>query len=159
MIVTDTEVLSIATKIQKITGQNVLNKSRLRKTVESRALLNKILYDFKNMTLAEIRNFYRDRGKPMNHATDLPSLRNFEMNRKFNPKLKENFNDMVRDYEPTSKNTKINFIENKIKYLSDKNLNRVHRLVNRLFTQELIEWYTWYDIISIGSQPQTMKRY
>ena len=158
MIVTDTEVLSIATKIQKITGQNVLNKSRLRKIVESRALLNKILYDFKNMTLAEIRNFYRDRGKPMNHATVLHSLRNFDMYRKFNPKLNEYFNDMVRDYEPTSKHTKINFIENKVKYLSDKNLNKVHRLVNRLFTKELIEWYTWYDIISIGSQPQTMKR-
>ena len=62
-MILNTTAVNLATKIQKLTGVNVLNKSRKRSVVETRALLNKILYDFSNMTLAQIRDFYRNTGK------------------------------------------------------------------------------------------------
>ena len=63
-----TEALKIAKRINKLSDVNVFENSRSSKVVEVRSLLNKILYDFKNMTLAQIRDFYRNTGKPMDHA-------------------------------------------------------------------------------------------
>ena len=60
-----TEALKIAKRINKLSDVNVFENSRSSKVVEVRSLLNKILYDFKNMTLAQIRDFYRNTGKPM----------------------------------------------------------------------------------------------
>jgi len=101
-------------------------------------LLNKILYDFSNMTLAQIRDFYINKGKPMNHATVLHSLRNFNMYRIYNPNLNKYFDEMIKQYELSTKYEKQKAIEQKIKYLSDKNLDKAHALVNKLFTKELI---------------------
>ncbi len=135
-----TEALKIAKRVSRLSNVNVFENNRSSKVVEVRSLLNKILYDFKNMTLAQIRDFYRNTGKSMDHATVLHSLNNFDMYRRYNPKLNEYFNEMVEDYKPTSKKSKINFIEKKIKYMSDENLDKTHRLVSRLFAQELMGW-------------------
>jgi len=101
-------------------------------------MFNKILYDFSNMTLAQIRDFYISKGKPMNHATVLHSLRNFNMYRIYNPKLNKSFEQILKQYELSTKYEKQKSIEQKIKYLSDKNLDKAHALVNKLFTKELI---------------------
>jgi len=133
-----TEELKIAKRINKLTDVNVFENSRSSKVVEVRSLLNKILYDFKNMTLAQIRDFYRNTGKHMDHATVLHSLKNFNMYRKYNPKLNEYFDEMIKHYELSTKHEKRNSIEHKIKYLSDKNLDKAYALVNKLFTKDLI---------------------
>lgn len=137
-MILNTRAVDLAIKIQKLTGVNVLNKSRKRSVVETRALLNKILYDFSNMTLAQIRDFYINKGKPMNHATVLHSLQNFNMYRRYNPKLNEYFDEMIKQCELSSKYEKRNSIEHKIKYLSDDSLDKAHDLVNELFTKDLI---------------------
>ena len=137
-MILNTRAVDLATKIQKLTGVNVLNKSRKRSVVETRAMFNKILYDFSNMTLAQIRDFYISKGKPMNHATVLHSLRNFNMYRIYNPKLNKYFDEMIKQYELSTKQEKRNSIQQKIKYLSDDNLDKTHALVNKLFTKELI---------------------
>ena len=133
-----TEALKIAKRINKLSDVNVFENSRASKVVEVRSLLNKILYDFKNMTLAQIRDFYRNTGKSMDHATVLHSLRNFNMYRMYNPKLNEYFDQMLKQHELSTKYEKQKAIEQKIKYLSDKNLDKAHALVNKLFTKELI---------------------
>ena len=133
-----TEALKIAKRINKLSDVNVFENSRSSKVVEVRSLLNKILYDFKNMTLAQIRDFYRNTGKPMDHATVLHSLKNFNMYRRYNPKLNEYFDEMIKHYELSTKYEKQKAIEHKIKYLSDDNLEEAHSLVSKLFTQELI---------------------
>ena len=133
-----TEALKIAKRINKLSDVNVFENSRSSKVVEVRSLLNKILYDFKNMTLAQIRDFYRNTGKPMDHATVLHSLKNFNMYRRYNPKLNEYFDEMIKHYELSTKYEKQKSIEHKIKYLSDDNLEEAHNLVSKLFTQELI---------------------
>ena len=133
-----TEALKIAKRINKLSDVNVFENSRSSKVVEVRSLLNKILYDFKNMTLAQIRDFYRNTGKPMNHATILHSLKNFNMYRRYNPKLNEYFDEMIKHYELSTKHEKQKAIEHKIKYLSEDNLEEAHNLVSKLFTQELI---------------------
>ncbi len=133
-----TEALKIAKRINKLSDINVFENSRSSKVVEVRSLLNKILYDFKNMTLAQIRDFYRNTGKSMDHATVLHSLRNFNMYRMYNPKLNEYFDQMLKQHELSTKYEKQKAIEQKIKYLSDKNLDKAHALVNKLFTKELI---------------------
>ena len=133
-----TEALKIAKRINKLSDVNVFENSRSSKVVEVRSLLNKILYDFKNMTLAQIRDFYRNTGKHMDHATVLHSLNNFNMYRHYNPKLIEYFDEMIKDYELSTKYEKQKAIEHKIKYLSDENLEEAHALVSKLFTQELI---------------------
>lgn len=133
-----TEALKIAKRINKLSDVNVFENSRSSKVVEVRSLLNKILYDFKNMTLAQIRDFYRNTGKPMDHATVLHSLKNFNMYRRYNPKLNEYFDEMIKHYELSTKYEKQKAIEHKIKYLSDDNLEEAHNLVSKLFTQELI---------------------
>ena len=133
-----TEELKIAKRINKLTDVNVFENSRSSKVVEVRSLLNKILYDFKNMTLAQIRDFYRNTGKHMDHATVLHSLKNFNMYRKYNPKLNEYFDEMIKHYELSTKHEKRNSIEHKIKYLSDDNLDKAYALVNKLFTKDLI---------------------
>jgi hypothetical protein len=133
-----TEALKIAKRINRLSDVNVFENSRSSKVVEVRSLLNKILYDFKNMTLAQIRDFYRNTGKPMDHATVLHSLKNFNMYRRYNPKLNEYFDEMIKHYELSTKYEKQKAIEHKIKYLSDDNLEEAHALVNKLFTKELI---------------------
>jgi predicted negative regulator of RcsB-dependent stress response len=90
------------------------------------------------MTLAQIRDFYRNTGKHMDHATVLHSLKNFNMYRKYNPKLNEYFDEMIKHYELSTKHEKRNSIEHKIKYLSDDNLDKAYALVNKLFTKDLI---------------------
>jgi len=133
-----TEALKIAKRINSLSNVNVFENSRASKVVEVRSLLNKILYDFKNMTLAQIRDFYRNTGKPMDHATVLHSLKNFNMYRRYNPKLNEYFDEMIKHYELSTKYEKQKAIEHKIKYLSEDNLEEAHSLVSKLFTQELI---------------------
>ena len=133
-----TEALKIAKRINSLSDVNVFENSRSSKVVEVRSLLNKILYDFKNMTLAQIRDFYINKGKPMNHATVLHSLQNFNMYRRYNPKLNEYFDEMIKQYELSTKYEKRNSIEHKIKYLSDDSLDKAHDLVNELFTKDLI---------------------
>ena len=98
-----TEAIKIAKRINKLSDVNVFENSRSSKVVEVRSLLNKILYDFKNMTLAQIRDFHRNTGKPMDHATVLHSLKNFNMYRRYNPKLNEYFDEMIKDYELSTK--------------------------------------------------------
>ena len=133
-----TEALKIAKRINRLSDVNVFENSRSSKVVEVRSLLNKILYDFKNMTLAQIRDFYINKGKHMDHATVLHSLKNFNMYRRYNPKLNEYFDEMIKQYELSTKNEKRNSIEHKIKYLSDDSLDKAHDLVNELFTKDLI---------------------
>jgi hypothetical protein len=133
-----TEALKIANRINRLSDVNVFDNSRSSKVVEVRSLLNKILYDFKSMTLAQIRDFYINKGKPMNHATVLHSLQNFNMYRRYNPKLNEYFDEMIKQYELSTKYEKRNSIEHKIKYLSDDSLDKAHDLVNELFTKDLI---------------------
>ena len=133
-----TEALKIANRINRLSDVNVFENSRSSKVVEVRSLLNKILYDFKSMTLAQIRDFYINKGKPMNHATVLHSLQNFNMYRRYNPKLNEYFDEMIKQYELSTKYEKRNSIEHKIKYLSDDSLDKAHDLVNELFTKDLI---------------------
>lgn len=104
----------IADKVIKLSDVNVFDQSRRREVVETRALLCYILKSKLSMSLTNISKFFKSQGKPMNHATVIHSLKNYEMYKTSNKLLKE-IEDMF-----TIK-TSMNFKEiNRVTYLENK---------------------------------------
>jgi|TARA_R110000787_G_scaffold36216_2_gene92685 hypothetical protein len=104
----------IADKLIKLSNIDVFKNSRRREIVEARALLCHILKSKLSMSLTNISKFFKSQGKPMNHATVIHSLKNYDMYKASNKLLKE-IEDMF-----TIK-TSMNFKEiNRVTYLEDK---------------------------------------
>ncbi len=85
----------IATLINTMAGIDVFAKSRKVEVVEMRSLFVYILREVEEMTYYEIRDYFASNGKSLNHATALHSFRNYEMYKKYNPKIGNYFNTLV----------------------------------------------------------------
>lgn len=85
------EANKIAKHIIDISGIDVFDDTRKREHIEMRSLLTFILRHHCNMKFKEIKEFYESNGKNYDHATAIHSLRSFETNRKYNPKLNKYF--------------------------------------------------------------------
>ena len=85
------EANKIAKQIIDISGIDVFDNTRKKEYIQMRSLLTFMLRHHCNMKFTEIRDFYESNGKNYDHATAIHSLRSFETNRKYNPKLDKYF--------------------------------------------------------------------
>ena len=121
---------ALANKLRLLSGVNVFENPRRNELIETRALLNYILYNYKKFTLYEIRDFYRDNGKNYDHATALHSIRNYELYKKYNKNYEDWMAKIVDDVEDTvivrAK------IEEKLNDMTLEDLKDILELANRL---------------------------
>ena len=121
---------ALANKLRLLSGVNVFENSRRNELIETRALLNYILYNYKKFTLYEIRDFYRDNGKNYDHATALHSIRNYELYKRYNKNYEDWMAKIVDDVEDSvivrAK------IEEKLNDMTLEDLKDVLELANRL---------------------------
>ena len=79
--------LEIANKIIELSGINIFEDSRKKNIVEMRSLLIYILREKLGMRWVNIALFLKANNKPVNHATLIHSVKNFEMYKKENKQL------------------------------------------------------------------------
>jgi hypothetical protein len=82
--------------IKKLTGLNVFENTRKREYIEIRSLLVYILKDIEKMTLFSIRDFFKSNGKNYDHSTVLHAYNNYSMYSRYNKKLNEYFDLIVK---------------------------------------------------------------
>jgi len=130
MKTTTRQANALANKLRLLSGVNVFENSRRNELIETRALLNYILYNYKKFTLYEIRDFYRDNGKNYDHATALHSIRNYELYKRYNKNYEDWMAKIVDDVEDSvivrAK------IEEKLNDMTLEDLKDVLELANRL---------------------------
>jgi hypothetical protein len=113
--------IEIAIKIQKETKVNLFEDTRKRTVVEYRALLSYLLREKLRMRWTSIANFFKKRGKPMNHATIIHACKLYPIYKKSNKKLEEieklfTFKSNL-NYDEIDK---IHYLENQVKNLEEK---------------------------------------
>ena len=126
----------IAEYLTDISGVNVFENSRKRPNVEIRSLLTFILRNQFNMSYHGIKRFYESNDKDYDHATAIHSLKTFEVNRRYNPKLDEWLNDiqhLLRD----KVEIKRGLLKHKIEYLYKKDVDKLLKITNDMKLKEL----------------------
>lgn len=126
----------IAEYLTDISGVNVFENSRKRANVEIRSLLTFILRNQFNMNYHEIKRFYESNDKHYDHTTAIHSLKTFEVNRRYNPKLDEWLNDiqhLLRD----KVEIKRGLLKHKIEYLYKKDVDKLLKITNDMKLKEL----------------------
>lgn len=128
----------IAQKVIQLSGINIFEKTRKREVVEMRGLFFYILREKVNMGWTEIARYFEDSGTPINHATVMHSLKNYEIYKSTNKKVQE-IEEMI--VLKTSMNLKgidrENYLEVKCKELEEeinrlKNETPLYKLVNQI---------------------------
>ena len=125
------EANKIAKQIIDISGIDVFENIRKREHIEMRSLLTFILRHHCNMKFKEIKEFYESNGKNYDHATAIHSLRSFETNRKYNPKLDEYFDIVLLRVRNKSKLRKA-LLSHIIDNTKEKDLKRLLNIVDKL---------------------------
>ena len=83
------KAIKIAKQINKVANVDVFENTRRREVVEARSLLSFILYKYEKMTLQQIGNLFKDKGRSGNHTTVLHAIKSFETHKKYNSKIQE----------------------------------------------------------------------
>ena len=125
------EANKIAKHIIDISGIDVFDDTRKREHIEMRSLLTFILRHHCNMKFKEIKEFYESNGKNYDHATAIHSLRSFETNRKYNPKLNKYFDIVLLRVRNKSKLRRA-LISHIIDNTKAKDLKRLLNIVDKL---------------------------
>ena len=107
---------------------NIFEKSRERKYVDARALYCYVLRKDYKYTLQEIINTFKENGLERNHATILHCVRMYEVAMKYNPKLQNIRNEILRPIEPQV------LLLDRIREIKD--LNRLRGINNFINFQE-----------------------
>ena len=126
----------IATLIKKQTGVDLFENKRTKQHSEYRSLLCFILRNQFNMSYHGIKRFYESNDKDYDHATAIHSLKTFEVNRRYNPKLDEWLNDiqhLLRD----KVEIKRGLLKHKIEYLYKKDVDKLLKITNDMKLKEL----------------------
>ena len=130
------EANKIAKHIIDISGIDVFDNTRKREHIEMRSLLTFMLRHHCNMKFAEIRDFYKSNGKEYNHATAIHSLRAFEMNRRYNPKIDKYFDIALLRVRNKAKLRRA-LLNHIIDYTKSKDLKRLLKIVDTLPLKQL----------------------
>ena len=85
----------VANLVEDLSGVNPFDLTRKRPVVEVRALLIYILREVEGYTYHAIRDYFRSKGKPFDHATALHAYKNYPMYAKYNKNLEEWFNMLI----------------------------------------------------------------
>ena len=125
------EANKIAKDIIDISQINPFSNTRKREFVEIRSLLTFMLRHHCDMKFKEIKEFYESNGKNYDHATAIHSLRSFEMNRRYNPKLDKYFDIVLLRVRNKAKLRKA-LLNHIIDYTKAKDLKRLLKIVDKL---------------------------
>ena len=127
----------IAKKINKLSGINVFKNTRKTSYVEARSLLGFILKNYEKMTLYQIRDFYIENGKSMNHATVIHSIKNFQVFKNYEPQLIDWLNIISEDLEVFNNEAKRELIKLKLNYISNKDVDELSLTIDAMAKKEL----------------------
>ena len=122
--------LEIANKIIELSGINIFEDSRKKNIVEMRSLLIYILREKLGMRWVNIALFLKSNNKPVNHATLIHSVKNFEMYKKDNKQIQEIYNIFsFKSNLGVDEIDRIHYLENKCSTLQKKLENPLVKLV------------------------------
>ena len=118
------ELNEISERIIKMSGIDIFKNTRVTEYVELRSLACYIFKKKMHMTLIDIAKFFKSRGKSMDHATVIHSVKRYSIYRNTNNTLKMyqscfkfKLNDAV-DYDAIDR---ITFLQQKCKKIAKKN--------------------------------------
>lgn len=135
----------IANEIIKLSKLNVFDNTRKREYVEARALLCYILRVHKQMTYRSIVEFFTEKNKPINHATIIHYINNFESYIKFNHKLNQMLNAVIMKMDKRNYKSRREFIKLKADVLSKSSIDTVLDLITKLHNKELTSKIERYE--------------
>jgi hypothetical protein len=127
----------IAKKINKLSGIDVFKNTRKTSYVEARSLLGFILKNYEKMTLYQIRDFYIENGKSMNHATVIHSIKNFQVFKNYEPQLIDWLNIISEDLDAFNNEAKRELIKLKVNYISNKDVDELSLTIDAMAKKEL----------------------
>jgi len=127
----------IANKINKLSGIDVFKNTRKTSYVEARSLLGFILKNYEKMTLYQIRDFYIENGKSMNHATVIHSIKNFQVFKNYEPQLIDWLNIISEDLDAFNNEAKRELIKLKVNYISNKDVDELSLTIDAMAKKEL----------------------
>jgi hypothetical protein len=131
------KAIKIAKQINEIASVNVFANTRKKEVVEARSLLGFILKNYEKMTLYQIRDFYIKNGKKMNHATIIHSIKNFEVFKNYEPQLIDWLNIISKNTISFNYERKKELIKLKLNYISNKNINKLLLIIDKMVKKEL----------------------
>jgi hypothetical protein len=120
----------IAKEINKIANVDVFQNTRKREVVEARSLLSFILYKYEKMTLQEIGNLFKEKGRSGNHTTVLHSIKSFETHKKYNNKIQRWLLKITRQLRDID--AKREFIKHKVNFLKNKDVDKIAKQVDKM---------------------------
>ena len=120
----------IAKEINKIAKVDVFQNTRKREVVEARSLLSFILYKYEKMTLQELGNLFKEKGRSGNHTTVLHSIKSFEKNNKYNNRIQRWLLKITRQLRDID--AKREFIKHKVNFLKNKDVDKIAKQVDKM---------------------------
>lgn len=158
----------IATSVIDLSGVDIYKNTRKREYVELRALVCFILRDKLNARWTEISNFFKSKGKNMDHATAIHLAKQYPLYKKFNAILEDyelcfafDSDNLLKQLEDDNfiedkyQADKLNYVQNKYLILDAKyqklynevNNNPLIKLVNQVPDNQYDEMYERIDMI------------
>ena len=120
----------IAKEINKIAKVDVFQNTRKKEVVEARSLLSFILYKYEKITLQEIGNLFKQKGRSGNHTTVLHSIKSFEKNNKYNNRIQRWLLKITRQLRDID--AKREFIKHKVNFLKNKDVDKIAKQVDKM---------------------------
>jgi len=125
-----TKAIKIAKQINKVANVDVFENTRRREVVEARSLLSFILYKYEKMTLQQIGNLFKDKGRSGNHTTVLHAIKSFETHKKYNSKIQEWLLDITIKLKNID--AKKEFIKHKVNFLDTEDVDKIAKQVDKM---------------------------
>ena len=124
------KAINIAKQINKVANVDVFENTRRREVVEARSVLSFILYKYEKMTLQQIGNLFKDKGRSGNHTTVLHAIKSFETHKKYNSKIQEWLLDITIKLK--NNDAKKEFIKHKVNFLDNKDVDKIAKQVDKM---------------------------
>jgi chromosomal replication initiation ATPase DnaA len=124
------KAINIAKQINKVANVDVFENTRKREVVEARSLLSFILYKYEKMTLQQIGNLFKDKGRAGNHTTVLHAIKSFETHKKYNSKIQEWLLDITIKLK--NSDAKKEFIKHKVNFLDTEDVEKIAKQVDKM---------------------------
>ena len=124
------KAIKIAKQINKVANVDVFENTRRREVVEARSLLSFILYKYEKMTLQQIGNLFKDKGRSGNHTTVLHAIKSFETHKKYNSKIQEWLLDITIKLK--NNDAKKEFIKHKVNFLDTEDVDKLAKQVDNM---------------------------
>jgi len=113
--------IEIADKLKELSGIDVFENKRTKEIVKIRSLFCFLLRDKLAMRWTAIADFFIKNGKPMNHATVIYSIKNYNLYTKTDKEINDLCEMFTFDSDLTiDEVNKIKYLENKIDKLEQK---------------------------------------